>query len=140
MSGLEAYLFLFFDSLKAELILLPNTHMAFNVMSLVSNYNLRAVVAVSMVADLVGATCNYAFGHVLNYVKNNFSSKSPSEKFIALENMVQRKLFLLAIFSSVPLIGVLITTLSGFFRVPYSRFFIALLIGRIIYYILALYL
>ena len=135
MSGLEAYLFLFFDSFMAVLVGVPNTHMAFQVMRMVGGYNVTLMIFVAIIGDVLGSSCNYAFGHILNYVKTNIADSKPSIKFLALKKMANDRLFILVALSFIPLFGIIITTLAGFLRVSYSRFFIALLVGRVGYYL-----
>lgn len=136
MSFSESYLFLFFDSLMSSLIFVPNTHMVFKVMREIGTYDKYLIFFVAILGDFIGSSCNYGFGKILKYVKHNVAHSNDSKKFLSLQAHANSKLFLLVIFSFVPLIGVVLTSLCGFFRVSYWKFSLTVIFGRVLYYLI----
>ena len=135
MTILDSYLFLFFDSFLSMLIMIPNSHMAFYAMLEFGLYNSKIMTLVGLLGDLLGGMTNYLIGYFLCYLKEKVTQNKRSPKFLSLTLQVQNKLFGLAVFSFVPLLGVLFTTFSGFFKVRVYKFVVVLLIGRSIYYL-----
>jgi len=135
MSVVDAYLFLFFDSFIAMLIMVSNSHMAFKVMMEMGGYHNLTLLFIALLGDVLGGISNYFIGYIISYVQHNIRDKKPSAKLKSLTSYVQKKLFLLALFSFVPLVGVLLTTSSGFFRVNLKKFIPVLALGRVVYYL-----
>ena len=136
MSLEESYLFLFFDSVMASLVLLPNTPMVFDAMRVFGGFSASIILSLAVAGNAVGSSLNYALGRIMNHVKKNVDKSEGSKKFISLKNFANKKLFALAFFSFIPLIGVVITLVSGFLRVSYLRFIAFVVLGRVFYYLL----
>ena len=134
MSDVETYLFLFFDSILSCLALVSNTTMVYNAMLVFGGYNKIYVTAVSLVGNVLGGSINYLLGRALYSIKKSVHP-SDSKKMNSLQKYVNSRLFFLPIISFVTLLGVIITTLSGFFRLPYLVYISMFIVGRIIYYI-----
>ena len=135
MSEFEAYCFLFFDSIMASLAVVPNTEMVFHAMKIFGGYQEMIITAIAIAGNLIGSSCNYLLGRVMNHVKKTTSNSKDSKKFIALKAMANKKLFAFAIFSFIPLFGTAITLAAGFLKISYSRFLLAVLVGRVFYYL-----
>lgn len=136
MSFSESYFFLFFDSFMSSLIFVPNTHMVFNIMKIVGTYNKYWMFFVAIFGDLTGSSCNYVLGKIFKYVKHNVADSGDSKKLKSLQVLANSKLFILVIFSFIPLVGVLLTSLCGFLKVSYWRFSLAVVFGRVLYYLI----
>jgi membrane protein YqaA with SNARE-associated domain len=134
MAITEAYMFLFFDSFISMLIMLPNSHMAFKVMTAIGEYSYSALIPVALIGDVLGSFSNYLIGYIISYVQHNIRNKKSSQKLQSLTLYVQKRLFVLVFFSFMPLIGVLLTTSSGFFRINIKKFIAILILGRLAYY------
>lgn len=135
MSLEESYFFLFFDSVMASLVLLPNTPMVFNAMKVFGGFDSSVVFSLAVAGNIVGSSLNYVLGRTMNYVKKNVEKSDGSKKFVALKSFANKKLFVLAFFSFVPLIGVVITLVAGFLRISYLRFILFVVLGRVLYYL-----
>lgn len=132
MSEVEAYLFLFVDSIFASMILVPNTFMAYNAMAIFGTYSKLVVMVVAILGNIIGLSFNYLLGMILNTVKK--SKLGNSEKYVRLAEYTQKKLFFLSILSFIPIIGVVITTFLGMMRVKYYKFLFYAIIGMLLYY------
>lgn len=135
MTLLEAYLFLFFDSIKATLIFVPNTEMVYNAMQIFTGYNKYYMICIASFGAVVGGGGNYVFGRALYFLKQKIKGYKDSKKFIYLSEYVDNRLFWFLLLSGVPLIGVLLTTFAGFFRVRFYKLVLIILISRFVYYI-----
>jgi len=110
--------------------------MVFNVMKIIGTYNKYLMFFIAILGDFVGLSCNYIFGKIFKYVKHNIADSKDSEKLKSLQAYANSKLFLLVIFSFIPLLGVLLTSLCGFLKVSYWRFSFAVIFGRVLYYLI----
>lgn len=138
MSYIEAYIFLFFDSFMSFLIMVPNTSMVFQAMSIFGVYDKALMLPVAISGEVVGVSCNYIFGRVMNCVKRSVPGAEDSKKFSELKRVANEKLFILAGFAFVPLLGVLITSIAGFLKVSYLRFITVFFFGRVLFYFIKL--
>jgi membrane protein YqaA with SNARE-associated domain len=134
MSIEESYLFLLFDSIMSSLILLPNTPMVFKAMNILDGFRYEIVVIVAVFGNAIGASLNYLLGGVLNYAKDNIDKSGESDRFVSLKVFANKRLFLLGLFSFIPLLGVILTLAAGFLRVSYLRFISTVMIGRLVDY------
>lgn len=138
MSLFEAYLFLFFDSIMASMILVPNSVMVFKLMQVFGGYNHALMIIISVIGSGIGSSINYLLGKVLHSVKQKVDHYKDSEKFIALAGYANKRLFVLCIFSFLTLFGVVITTAAGLLSISYKRFVLLVLAGQAVYYIFIL--
>ncbi len=132
MTFTEAYLFLFCDSLMSSLALLPNTLMAYPTMKIFDLYQQNYMLIIAILGLSLGSTLNYGFGSILHYLKQNVGPHQDSPKFKALVIFINQKLFWLPLLSFLPLLGVIITLASGFFRLRLGMFLISTIIGQTI--------
>ena len=135
MSIVEAYLFLFFDSIMSTLIFVPNTEMVYKAMHIFQSYNKYYMMIIASFGAVIGGSINYVFGRVLHSLKQKINTYEDSGKFRHLSQYVQNKLFWLLVFAVFPIIGVFLTTVSGFFRIRYYKLVLVILLSRILYYI-----
>ena len=136
MSLFESYLFLLFDSIMATLLLVSNTGMVYDAMTIFGGYNYFYMVAIAIVGSVIGASLNYLLGRILRSVKKNIKYYADSDKLIALSQYANSRLILLSLFSFLTLFGVIITTAAGFLNVSFKRFILLVTIGRAAYYLL----
>ena len=134
MSLLEAYLFLFVDSVMSCLALVPNTTMVFKAMIVFEGYNKALMTIVGTLGSALGASLNYLLGIALRSIKQRVKGQEDSKKLVELCDYANRKLAPLILLSFVPVSGVIITTASGFLRVKYRKFIAIFIMGRLLYY------
>ena len=130
MTFSEAYLFLFFDSIMSSLLLVPNTLMVYPAMKIFGYYNQNYMLSISIIGLTIGSTINYGIGILLHYLKQNIGSHQDSLRFKHLMTFINNKLFWIPVLSFLPLLGVIITISSGFFRVRLSIFLVANFLGH----------
>ena len=138
MTLLEAYSFLFFDSIMASLALVSNSGMVYNLMNVFGGFNKLYMISLAIIGNSVGGSLNYILGKALRSVKQKVKNYSDSPKLIKLSQYANSKLFLLSVFSFATLFGVIFTIAAGFLNVKYKRFLLAVIAGRIAYYCIPL--
>ena len=138
MTYTESYIFLFFDSFMALLIMVPNTSMVFDAMRIIGGYNMTLMLPLAILGETLAGSCNYLLGRIMNCVKQSVPGGEDSKKFTNLKRAANEKLFVLVFFAFLPLVGVLITSTAGFLKVSYLRFIIVFIIGRVIFYFVKL--
>lgn len=136
MTPVESYLFLFFDSVMATLIFVPNTEMVYKAMQVFPGYNYVYMVAFASLGAVLGGGINYVIGGILHSLKQRVIHYEDSNKFKHLSKYVDKNLFWLLAFSILPVIGVLLTTAAGFFRVRFYKLLLVVFGSRLFYYIL----
>lgn len=136
MNLIEAYLFLFFDSIMSVLIFVPNTEMVYKLMQIFQGYNQYVMILVASCGVVVGSSINYVFGRALHSLKQRINTYEDSSKFKHLASYVDQRLFWFLVLSLLPVIGVVITVASGFFRVRYYKVLLTILLSRIFYYMI----
>ncbi len=138
MTLTEAYLFLFFDSIMASLILVPNTGMVYELMLVFKNFNQTYMFIIAVCGNTIGSSINYILGKAMRSIKQKSPQYADSKKLVNLASYADSKLFWLAAFSSLTLFGVVITTAAGFLNISYRKFLLAVVIGRVVYYTVGL--
>lgn len=134
----EIYLYLFFDSILASLILVPNVEMAYIVMKVSGYYNLTIMIAIAILGNIIGSALNYSLGYIVREAKRLNINWQDTEKLENLSRVVDKYLIYLNLFSYLPIIGVIFTGCSGFFRVSFRKYLLINLASRIGYYCLPL--
>ncbi len=136
MTPVEAYLFLFFDSVMATLAFVPNTEMVYKAMQVFPGYNRVYMIVVASFGAVFGGSVNYIFGGVLHALKQRVNHYEDSEQFKHLSKYVDHRLFWLLLLSILPVIGVLLTIAAGFFRIRFYKMVFVVLGIRLFYYTL----
>ena len=134
MTPIDAYIFLFIDSILASLALVSNTEMAYVVMKLFGSYNLLYMVVIAVIGNVIGSCLNYIFGYIAHEAKRQTKRYQDSQKLKDLASFANKYLIYLAIFSFVPIWGVIITLAAGFLCLSVRRFMLLVLVGRVLYY------
>ena len=132
----DVYLDLFFDSILASLVLIPNVELAYIVMDVFGYYNKFYMIIIAVIGNTIGAGLNYLFGYILREIKRHYKHLADSEKLENLDKVANKYLIYLSIFSFLPIWGVIITTVGGFFRVSFKKGIFLVLAGRVVYYCL----
>jgi membrane protein YqaA with SNARE-associated domain len=135
MTLVEAYLFLFFDSIMSVVIFVPNTEMVYKVMKFFPRYTEGYMVVIASIGVVAGSSINYIFGKALHSLKQRINHYEDSIKFKYLTQYVDQKLFWLLVLSLLPVIGSVTTTAAGFFRIKYYKVVLVILLSRIFYYV-----
>jgi membrane protein YqaA with SNARE-associated domain len=136
MTLIDAYIYLFLDSILASLIFVPNIDMAYIVMNVFGYYNKFYMVIIAVVGNCLGACLNYSLGYLLREVKQHIKNYTDSNKLINLATFSSKYLIYLNIFSFVPICGVIFTTASGFLQISFKRTMLLVILGRLGYYCL----
>lgn len=134
MPPIDAYLFLFCDSILAALIFTSNTEMAYLVMKIFGYYNSLYMSIIAITGNLIGSCLNYLFGFLLRTAKARTSRFPDSDRLINLSRFANKYLIYLAMFSFLSIWGVVITTAAGFLRVNFKYYAIFVIMGRILFY------
>ena len=136
MTLVEAYLFLFFDSVMSTLLFVPNTEMVYKAMQIFPGYNHVYMAIVASFGAVFGGSVNYLLGGILHSLKQRVNHYEDSERFKHLSRHIDRKWFWFLCLSLLPIIGVLLTTAAGFFRVRFFKLVFVVLGTRFFYYML----
>lgn len=134
MKPVEAYLFLFFDSVMATLAFVPNTEMVYKAMQVFPGYSRVCMVVVASFGAILGGSVNYVFGGILHALKQRVNSYEDSNQFKQLSKYADIRLFWLLLLSFLPVIGVLLTIAAGFFRIRFFKLVFLVLVIRLFYY------
>lgn len=134
MTSVEAYLFLFFDSMMATLAFVPNTEMVYKAMQIFPGYSTIYMAIVASCGAMLGGSVNYVFGGILHALKQRVNNCEDSRQFKQLSKYSDLRLFWLLLLSFLPVIGVLLTIAAGFFRIRFFKLVFVVLVTRLFYY------
>lgn len=139
MTLADLYFYLFTDSILASLAFVPNVEMAYIVMKVFGYYNQALVIIIAILGNVVGSCLSYFFGYVVRWLKQHINNYADSKKLLNLASVANKHLAFLGIFSFLSIWGVLLVCVAGFLRVSFARFMLYVLAGRMIYYILPIF-
>jgi membrane protein YqaA with SNARE-associated domain len=139
MTLVDLYFYLFTDSILASLVFVPNVEMAYIVMKVFGYYNQALVVLIAILGNIVGSSVSYFFGYAVRSLKQHVNNYADSTKLLNLASVANKHLAFLGIFSFFSIWGVLLVCVAGFFRVSFVRFMLYVLVGRVAYYLLPIF-
>ena len=124
MDNLQAYIFLFNDSLLTSLMFVPRTSYATDVMVMLGNYNPYLIFIISFIASIIGLSINWVFGSFIRKLERLERFASRLESLQIAENFFNRKGKWILLLSAFPLWGALLTTGAGVLRFNLFHFLI----------------
>ncbi len=132
MDNLDAYLFLFNDSLFTSLMFVPRVGYVAEVMVGLGGYNSYLVFIVSYIACMIGLTMNWVMGLYIRKLENTDKLKHRVETFKKAESLFNRRLKWILLLSFIPFWGALFTTAAGVLRYRLLHFIILVGLSKFI--------
>lgn len=132
MDNLDAYLFLFNDSLFTSLMFIPRLSYAGDVMIAIGGYNPYIVFIISYIASLIGLSLNWIFGLYIRRLENTKKLAHRKTTFEKAEAAFKRKYKWILLLSFIPFWGALFTTVAGTLRYRFSHFLILISFSKFI--------
>ena len=121
MSLLEAYLFLFTDSLVSGLVLPAKPAIVFPVMKIFGGYNLYFAGLLSVIGVTVAAFLNWLLGRALRSLKKRSHEEIQSNKTNKIFSFLEKYGYYASIFAFIPVIGPLIIVFTGIISAKLTR-------------------
>lgn len=134
MSPQEAYSYLFTDSFVANLILPIHHGYVYEVMKIFNSYDMQIATFLAVSASVIAMMLNFGFGRMLTSLSKDRYNKQLQNSKNKYYNLISNNGHYIAIVSFLPVIGAVIVTLLGFFRLPFIKTMIWALLGIIGYY------
>ena len=132
MDNLQAYIFLFNDSLLTSLMFVPRTSYATDVMVMLGNYNPYLIFIISFIASIIGLSINWIFGSFIRKLERLERFASRLESLQIAENFFNRRGKWILLLSAFPLWGALLTTGAGVLRFNLFHFLILVSFSKFI--------
>jgi membrane protein YqaA with SNARE-associated domain len=132
MDVLEAYIFLFKDSLLTSLMLVPRTPYVADVMLMLGKYNPYIIFIISFVAGIIGSVFNWVVGHYLRKLEKIEVFAHRSKSLEKAEVFFNNKGKWILLFSVVPLWGGFLTVAAGVMRLKLAHFIILVAFSRFV--------
>jgi membrane protein YqaA with SNARE-associated domain len=134
MDQLEAYLYLFTDSLMSALLLPPKDILVFDVMRTFGGYNQFYMLILVVLGSACGCTLNYALGYIVRSCKIENRHSRNYDSISKLMRFFQAYGKYLLIFAALPLIGGVLSAFAGLNRINLMLFLILVTSSEIIYF------
>lgn len=132
MDKLEAYLFLFKDNLITSLMFIPKESYAADAMIMLGGYNPYVVLIVSLIASVIGLSCNWLLGSFIRKLERISYLNHRIDSLSSAENFFNQKGKWILLFSFVPMWGALFTTAAGVMRYRFVHFLILVSFSKFI--------
>lgn len=132
MNLIEAYSYLFSDTILSAMILPIYSELVFDTMKIFGNYNSLLMIIIASLGGLVGNIINWLLGNVLISVKK--ISINPSPDYSRLQSILNDWQIFIMFGYFIPIIGSLLVVLTGFFRISLKKIVIIILPVNIIIY------
>lgn len=137
---LENYLFLFFDSLTAAIILPIKTEAAVHVMSISGLYNNYLIFIIATISSTLGSIINWKIGQILIFLKQTKVLIKHKTQIEEAEVKWNKYVIWMLLFSSLKILGNPLSLLAGFLRSGFGKFFTIIIFGKIAYYFYLIFL
>lgn len=124
MDNIDAYLFLFNDSLFTSLMFIPRLSYATDVMITVGGYNPYIVFIVTYIASITGLSINWILGLYIRKLENTKKLHHRRTTFEKAEILFKHKYKWILLLSFIPFWGALFTTAAGALRYRFFHFLI----------------
>ncbi|AIL64617.1 hypothetical protein NOVO_01060 [Rickettsiales bacterium Ac37b] len=121
MDKIEAYSYLFTDSLMGGLLITMHNSFVFYVMKVFGNYSDKLMLLFAVLGSIVAISLNWVFGYVLRYCEQTEYVISRGELYEKIKKYFNIASYLLLCISFVPVGGAIITTLCGLLRISFIR-------------------
>lgn len=132
MDNLQAYVFLFNDSLLTSLIVIPRLPYAADVMLTLQTYNPYLIFIISLIGNIIGCVINWVLGMGFRKLEK---LESLAERISTLKNaeiFFNKKGKWILLLSAVPFWGALFTTAAGVLHFRMSHFLILIIFSNFI--------
>ncbi len=139
MSLLETYLFLFFDSFFANLILCFSNEMAAKIMITIGNYNHYLVFIIAISGAIAGLSINFLIGKYLALLKTAKIFKKKAIEIANAEVKWNKFLVWMLLFSFISAISNPLSLIAGFLKTDFKKFLALIFIGKFSYYLLLIF-
>jgi membrane protein YqaA with SNARE-associated domain len=135
MDKLEAYSYLFTDTLYSSLVLSPHSELVIDVMHAFGEYDLKLILLLATLASSLGHIINWLLGIVFRTILKIDKVKKDSQNSLAKGEQIYRKYFYWTpILAFLPLWGSFVSLMAGIFRVRAIYIFIMVFISELLYY------
>jgi membrane protein YqaA with SNARE-associated domain len=134
------YLFLFFDSFLAALILPIRSEMAVYAMFIFTQYDVNLVFIIAFCASVCGSLVSWLVGKKLQFLKNTKALNNKATQIKNAEVKWNKYVFWLLFFSPLKILGNPLSLLAGFLNTDFKKFFRIIFFSKFIYYYWLIYL
>lgn len=136
MDIIEAYIFLFFDSLMSSIIFPIQTNLVFPAMMFFEGYNTSIIIIIATIGAMTGAMLNFGLGRL---IVTTSKFKPEGKRAIQFFNFCHNQGRYILLFSWFPVLGSVLTVVTGAAKMRASIAFLIIFIVHLAYYtILAL--
>jgi membrane protein YqaA with SNARE-associated domain len=135
MNLFDSYLFLFFDSLVAAILLPIRSESAVHAMIIFNQYNPYLIFIITLSASSLGSMVNWWVGKKLIFLQNKDFLKGKKPQIKHAELKWDRYIIWSLIFASLKIFGNPMSLLAGFLRTSIKKFLLLIVSGKAIYYI-----
>ncbi len=133
------YLFLFFDSLIAALILPVRSEAAIYAMLIFKKYNPHLIFIIVLSASVLGSLINWWLGKKLQILKQSVALKNKAAEIQNAEIKWNKYLVWLLLFSPLKILGNPLSLLAGFLSTKLKKFLTIIFFSKFIYYFWLIY-
>jgi membrane protein YqaA with SNARE-associated domain len=134
MDLIEAYSYLFTDSLVTAILFVPSEELVIDVMRIFGSYDNYLIFLLAAVGSTVGSCANWVFGTFLRKCVNREPFKDREKPLAHAEKLFKKHGKWSLLFSFVPLWGGLLTTAAGTLRSNFLEFLTLVTIGKFLFY------
>jgi membrane protein YqaA with SNARE-associated domain len=134
MNLTEAYNFLLVDSIMNMLLLTPHSGFVYDVMLIFGTYNYYIIYALVVLGNIIGATINWYFGNILKFVEKTEAVTVQLNKYNVITKYFNLLTPFLLTISFLPVLGPLLTTACGLFKVRLPIMLTIFTLSQMIYY------
>jgi membrane protein YqaA with SNARE-associated domain len=119
MSIIEAYLFLFFDSMLGRMLIPVHAPYVLHTMMEFGTYSKSMMWIFATLGSILGLGLNYFLGRLLRTIPQEPIHFNKLQKWL---DLYQTKGCFLLIFSFIPIFGELLSVFSGLVKLPFKKF------------------
>lgn len=134
MSPIETYLYLFFDTVLAALIVPLKTSAAFPAMLVFGGYSFALIIVIAALGGILGACGNWGIGRLLKIASLIDQRGEDVGALKKISRFLQGRGRYLLLFAAIPGVGALITIFAGFALVPLRKTWFLFLGSFLAYY------
>jgi membrane protein YqaA with SNARE-associated domain len=128
------YLFLFFDSLTAAIILPIRNEMAIYALLVFQKQNPHLIFIVALLASTLGSSINWWIGKKLQAFKKTAALKNKKEEINDAEKKWDKYLVWMLLLAPLKIIVNPLSVLAGFLNTDFKKFLIIIFASKFIYY------
>ena len=139
MDIFESYIFLFFDSFFAALILPPRSEMVVKAMAVFASYNAYLVFILALTGSVLGSLANWWVGKYFLFLRETDFFRKKEKEILVAEKKWQKFLVWILLFSWLDVIGSPFAVMAGFLKTNLKKFLFLVLVGKFFYYYLLIF-